>query len=375
MFVSRPAGGWESRIAARLRALPPLVVDFAIALLVLIGQSVPFFFAQRQSGPEPWTMAEYLPVLLGVVPLLVRRRYPLTVLILTVASAAIYSLRDPDIPPQPIWYGWLIALYTVASLSPRWTRMLAILLSTAPALSVSPGTFIRGALTALGAYALGRSAVHYRERAALMEERAAERERARIARDMHDILAHGISIMIVQAEAGPLAVRTAPERAEKAFEAIGAAGRDAQAQLRRMLNLLKDEAEGPRAPQPTLAGLAGLVERVSAAGPQVRLAVAGTPSHLPADAEVAVYRIVQEALTNMVKHAQAAHGLVSLDWKDDELVITVSDDGRGAPAGLEGGHGLVGMRERAAAYGGTVATTPDAAGFEVVVRLPIGEMS
>ncbi|MFD9944359.1 sensor histidine kinase [Nonomuraea sp. NPDC059023] len=363
---------WERRGAAWLRGLPPLVVDFAIALLVLIGQSVPFFYATRKLGPEPWSMVEYWPVLLGVVPLLVRRRYPLTVLTLCVASAAIYSLRDPDLPPQPIWYGWLVALYTVAALSPRWKRSLAILLSIAPAIGVSPVTFIRGVLTALGAYALGRATVHYRERAALLEERAVERERARIARDMHDILAHGISIMIVQAEAGPLAVRAAPERAEKAFEAIGAAGRDAQAQLRRMLNLLKEE-EGPRAPQPTLAGLAGLVARVSEAGPTVRLAVTGTPSPLPADAEVAVYRIVQEALTNMVKHAQATIGVVRLDWKDDELLITVADDGRGPAPGTGGGHGLMGMRERAAAYGGAVAVTPDISGFEVVVSLPIGD--
>lgn len=366
---------WEGRLAAWFRGLPPVAVDFAIALAVLIGQSAPFLFARRTASPEPWTLLEYLPILFASLPLVLRRRYPMAVFIVTMVSAPIYSLNDPDIPPQPIWYGWLVALYTVAELSPRWQRVLAVLVSLAPATSVSPGTFIRGTLTALAAYAMGRAVVQHREYAALVEERAAERERARIARDMHDILAHGISIMIVQAEAGPLAVRNAPERAEKAFEAIGAAGRDAQAQLRRMLNLMK-ETEGPRAPQPTLDGIADLVARVSATGPTVRLAVTGTPARLPADVEVAGYRIVQEALTNMVKHAQATEGEVRLDWTDAELVITVTDDGRGPVPGNGGGHGLVGMRERAAAYGGTVshgARSLALSGFQVVVRLPVEE--
>ncbi|HUR02710.1 MAG TPA: histidine kinase [Nonomuraea sp.] len=359
------------QLKERLRAFPPAAVDFAIALAALVGQTVPFLFARRMSGPEPWTLAEYWPVLLSSLPLLVRRRFPMAVFVVVAAASMVYSLRDPDIPSQPVPYGWLAGLYTVAELCPGWQRALAILLSLAPGFTVSPATFVRSALTAGAAYVMGRAVVQHREYATLMEERAAERERARIARDMHDILAHGISVMIVQAEAGPYAVRSAPQRAEQAFRAIADTGREAQGQLRRMLNLIRD-ADSARAPQPTLDSLQDLFARVSATGPAVRLAVAGTPSTLPADAEVAAYRIIQEALTNMVKHAQATTGEVRLDWKDDQLMITISDDGRGpAPGG--GGHGLVGMRERAAACGGTVTYGAGSTGFEVVVRLPAGE--
>lgn len=328
---------WERRAAAWFRSLPPLVIDFAIALAVLIGQSVPFLFARRAAGPEPWTFAEYAPVLLAGL-LVLRRRYPFTVLLLMIASSAIYSMNDPDIPPQPIWYGHVVALYTVAELSPRWQRFTAVALSLAPALTVSPSTMIRGLLVGLAAYVMGRARVLQRDYGALREERAAERERARIARDMHDILAHGISIMIVQAEAGPLAVRHAPERAERAFEAIGAAGREAQAQLRRMLDLMKEEA-GSRSPQPTLDDLPELVARVSETGPAVRLSRRGEPVPLPADVEVAAYRIVQEALTNMVKHAHATSGEVTMSWEDGELMITITDDGRGPVPGAAGGTG------------------------------------
>ncbi|WP_308164734.1 sensor histidine kinase [Nonomuraea sediminis] len=358
-----------SGLLQRLRALPPAAVDLAITLGVLIGLSVPFLYARRMSGPEPWTLAEYWPVLVGSVPLLLRRRYPLAVFVVVAAASVAYSLRDPDVPPQPVPYGWLAGLFTVAELSPRWKRLLAVGISLAPAVTVSPSTFVRSTLTAVAAYAMGRAVVKHRENAALMAERAAERERARIARDMHDILAHAISIMIVQAEAGPFAVRGSPERAIQAFRAISEAGRDAQAQLRRMLDLLKDGEMG-REPQPTLTGVPDLVARVSATGPQVRLAVTGTAATLPADAELAAYRIVQEALTNMVKHARATTGEVRLDWKDGELMITISDDGRG-PGGHGAGHGLVGMRERAAACGGTVTYGGGPGGFQVEARLPL----
>lgn len=360
------------KLRERLRALPPAAVDFAIALAVLIGQSVPFLYADRMSGPQPWTLAEYWPMLLSSLPLLVRRRFPMAVFVVVAAASTLYSFAGPDVPSQPVPYGWLAATYTVAELCPGRQRALAILISLSPAFAVSPATFVRSALTAGAAYVMGRAVVRSRQYAALVADRAAERERARIARDMHDILAHGISVMIVQAEAGPYAVRRGPERAEQAFRAISDAGREAQGQLRRILDLLRDTGSA-RDPQPMLNGLPGLVARLSATGPTVRLTVSGTPAALPADAEVAAYRIVQEALTNMVRHARATAGEVRLDWKDDELMITISDDGRGPAPGSGDGHGLAGMRERAAACGGTLTCGAGAPGFEVVARLPVGE--
>ncbi|MFG1972672.1 sensor histidine kinase [Nonomuraea fuscirosea] len=356
----------------RLRSIPPSALDVALTLAVLAGQTVPFLYADRMSGPQPWTLAEYWPVPLSSLPLLVRRRLPMTVFVVVAAASLAYSLAGPDVPYQPVPYGWLAGLYTVAELCPGPQRALAVLISLPPAVAVSPDTFVRSALTAAAAYAMGRSVVRHRRSAALEAELATERERARIARDMHDILAHGISVMTVQAEAGPYAVRVAPERAEQAFKVIADAGRDAQGQLSRVLG-----EPGGRSPvaRPALDGLPRLVERVSATGPAVRLTVTGTPAALHPDTEAAAYRIVQEALTNIVKHARATAGEVRFDWKDGEVVIMISDNGRGPAreAGPASGRGLNGMRERATACGGTLTLGAGRAGFEVKVRLPIGK--
>jgi signal transduction histidine kinase len=192
---------------------------------------------------------------------------------------------------------------------------------------------------------------------------------------MHDILAHAVSLMVVQAEAGPVVVRSDPDRAEAAFDAIAAAGRDAMGQLRRILGVLKQDP-GPdvprRLPQPSVAALPALVRQVGeSAGLRVELRATGEPRPLPPDTEVAAYRIAQEALTNTVKHARARSAAVGLDWGEDELILTVTDDGQG-PAVPGGGHGLIGIKERAAACGGEASAGrgPDG-GFRVLVRLPV----
>ncbi len=203
-------------------------------------------------------------------------------------------------------------------------------------------------------------------------ERAAERERARIARDMHDILAHAVSLMVVQAEAGPVAVRNDPERAEAAFEAIAGAGRDAMVQLRRMLGT--PNADGaPRAPQPTVEDLPELAAQVAETGLKVAFHTVGEARPVTPDCAVAAYRITQEALTNIVKHAGARHADIRLTWEDDTLMIDITDDGQGSGLALpSSGHGLIGVRERAAACGGTATAgpRPDGPGFQVSVRLP-----
>jgi signal transduction histidine kinase len=212
-----------------------------------------------------------------------------------------------------------------------------------------------------------------RERAA-DTARAIARERSRIARDMHDVLAHAVSLMVVQAEAGPVVVRSDPRRAEASFDAIATTGRDAMAQLRRILGVLKEEQANGTSPQPAVAGVPALVRQVAdTAGLRVELRTRGEPRPLPADAEVAAYRVTQEALTNTVKHAYASCATVELDWTEDALTLTVTDDGRG-PAALDGGHGLIGIRERAAACGGSAEAGrgPDG-GFRVVVRLPAAD--
>jgi signal transduction histidine kinase len=196
---------------------------------------------------------------------------------------------------------------------------------------------------------------------------------------MHDILAHAISTMVVQAEAGPVAVRASPARAERAFEAIAEAGRDSMVQLRRLLGLLDSEPKaGVQAPTPTVAAIPALVDRMNQAGLRVTLAAQGEPRALPADTALAAYRIVQEALTNTLKHAEACSATVQLAWSDTDLLLTVTDDGRGgngARGSSDGeGHGLIGIRERAAACGGHAKAGPGPhGGFRVSACLPYPE--
>jgi signal transduction histidine kinase len=199
---------------------------------------------------------------------------------------------------------------------------------------------------------------------------------------MHDSLAHAMSLVVVQAEAGPVLIRTDPDRAERAFDSIAVAARDALTQLRRTLGVLRSGAEGTaaRAPQPDLDDVAQLAEQARRAGLEVTLERSGEPVPVPADVGVAAYRIVQESLTNTLRHAGADRLWIRLDWAEGGLGVDVRDDGRG-PALARGtspdgsGNGLIGMRERVAALGGTlrVGAGPDGTGFRVSARLPVLE--
>ncbi|RMI36968.1 sensor histidine kinase [Actinomadura harenae] len=339
---------------------------------------------------------------------------------------------------QPLWYGPILANYTLGSRSGRTARtaVIALQIVMTVALRPSPDTMFRGVFVCVTAYAIGRAVALGRAHAAALEdraaraenerrleaaraeaeseraaaeserataeseraeaesrraaaeaeravaqaERAAAAERARIARDMHDILAHAVSLMVVQAESGPLLVASDPARAAATFDAVAETGRDAMAQLRRVLALLKDGEDASRSPQPTLADLPELAGRVAGAGLAVDHRVLGEPRPLPADVELAAYRIAQEALTNTVKHSRAEHVELILNWRSDALELTVRDDGNGTrePGGRaplpSGGNGLIGIRERAAACGGTAETGPrddGRPGFAVRAVLPV----
>ncbi|MET9759371.1 histidine kinase [Streptomyces sp. NPDC006372] len=372
---------WERGRA--LGAANPLVVDIGLALLVQIAMTMPFV-VPRAAGAPPATWGAYGLSTLTVVPLVWRRRAPVAVLFGVLATSALYRFTL-DGPGQPLPYTGLVVVYTIAALSSARKRIatgavllvavpVGVWLNTRSARELTFSLFVFAA-----AYGFGRL-TDARQRANRVEaEQAAARERARIAREMHDILSHAVSLMIVQAEAGPVAVRAAPERAEAAFDAISAAGRDAMAQLRRMLGVLREDGDegtgaAPREPQPGLADLPGLLERVRAGGLDVRYGTAGVARPLPGAVAATVFRVVQEALTNTVRHADARTVAVQLTYEDGELCVRVTDDGRGPQAGSGGsGHGLVGIRERAAAHGGTAMTGrgADGRGFEVLVRLPV----
>jgi len=205
------------------------------------------------------------------------------------------------------------------------------------------------------------------------QDAAATRERERIAREMHDILAHSMSLVVVQAEAGPVAVRTDPDKAEEVFDNISATARDALAQLRRTLGVLRSE-EPERQPQPSIEGLPPLVDSVRRAGLAATLEQHGERRPVPAHLAATAYRIVQESLTNTVKHAGANSISIELMWLDNALNLEIRDDGQGpADDGGPGGRGLIGMRERVSAAGGelTCGPGPDGVGFRVAASLPL----
>ncbi|MFF4850114.1 sensor histidine kinase [Streptomyces sp. NPDC001194] len=382
--------------------------DLGLTLLVQVATTIPFV-VPRDPLDSPATWQAYLLTTLGNLPLVWRRRAPLAAIFGMVAAGSLYTLAL-DGPGQPLPYAPLIGVYTMALLCPARARITtgAVLAGLIPvSVALNTGT-ARELLFALfvfaAAYALGRlqytrqaytEAVEARaaelERANRIEaEQAAARERARIAREMHDILSHAVSIMIVQAEAGPVAVRRAPERAEAAFDAIAETGRDAMAQLRTMLGVLRtDRAEqeaAPRSPQPGIAELPGLLERVRGSGARVSYERTGAVRPLPAALEATVHRVVQEALTNVVKHAGASTASVRLEYGPRALTVTVTDDGRGpgraatdtasgTATATAGGHGLIGIRERAAAHGGTAEYGPGPGGLGFSVRVVLGVAS
>ena len=243
--------------------------------------------------------------------------------------------------------------------------------------------FLVGLPWALGRIVRERSAREraYRERA---ERFDAERElhalaavwgeRARIARELHDVIAHSVSVMVLQAGGARMVMGSEPERAEASLRSVERAGRDALAEMRRLLGVLgsSEDSQTP-APQPGLADLEDLIARTRSAGLSTSLRVDGEPITVPAALDLCAYRIVQEALTNAIKHAGPARAEVRLRWARDALEVEVSDDGRGAvDVNGASGHGIAGMRERAALYGGTLAAGPDPGrGFSVRAHLPL----
>ncbi|MEU3403770.1 histidine kinase [Streptomyces sp. NPDC006670] len=365
--------------------------DAGLTLLVQVAATIPFV-VPRDPADSPATWAAYLLTTLGNVPLLWRRRAPVAALLGVIGAGSVYLLAL-DGPGQPLPYAGLVCVYSIALLRPARERLAAaaaLVVVVAVSVGLNTGTarellfslFVFAAAFALGRLQATRLAytAAVEDRAAQLEranrieaEQAAARERARIAREMHDILSHAVSIMVVQAEAGPVAVRRAPERAEAAFEAIAETGRDAMAQLRTMLGVLRTQEAAPRAPQPGIGELGALVERVRASGLAVSYERTGEVRELPAALGATVHRVVQEALTNVVKHAGASAVDIRLEYGPGELAVRVTDDGRGPAGNAAGGHGLIGIRERAAAHGGTAWTGPgaDGRGFTVLVTSPL----
>jgi signal transduction histidine kinase len=337
-------------------------------------------------------------VLLHTLSLVARRRFPGAVLGLVVASGLAFAALD--LPPDILGVAILVVVYSVAAYGRRWVSLagLAAVEAGLVAIQRTPGR--TGAVTWLvnlgvvaAAWLLGHFAHNYRAYAARLEERTAELERAReelarravveerlrLARELHDVVAHAMSVIAVQSGVGAHIATTQPKEARRSLAAIEATSRAALEELRRLLGVLRQENEpkGDLAPVPGLANLDGLLAEAAKAGLAVRLQVNGTRPPLPAGVDLSAYRIVQEALTNVVKHAGSARAQVVVGYGDQEVRVEIIDDGRGAVTSVSdgrvgSGHGLIGMRERVQAFGGDLQTGPrPGGGFRVAARLPL----
>jgi signal transduction histidine kinase len=336
-------------------------------------------------------VAAYVLLAIGPVALLDRRRHPAQVLVVVFAATLLYV--SLGYPAGPAYLALIVALATAVIAGHRLLGRLTVLAGWAlflwlpPALGRGSGPSALGAL-ALAAWLLvligAAEAVRERrlriaeaERRLSQEaERRAGEERLRIARELHDVLAHNISLINVQSGVALHLLDERPEQARAALSAINEASGEALREMRSVLGVLRRVDEKlPRAPTPGLAQLPELISRSAAAGVAVGLEVEGEQRALPASVELAGYRIVQESLTNVARHAGASLATVRLSYGDHELTVVVEDDGRGASADAagNGGSGLAGMHERAAALGGDLKVGPrPGGGFWVRARLPIG---
>jgi len=395
-----------STVDARPRPrLSPLVVDATLAFgLAAISLISVFGGAADIGSRQPLSVAL---LLLESLPLLFRRRYPVQVLAITYAATVAHILLAPTGSTVNEGFGSLVALYSVAERRDRRTSVPIALAVAAIFATVIVGlggipTGLQGLLqtelVVLLAWAFGDLARTRRLFVALQEERArrldAEREerargavqaeRERIARELHDVVAHHVSVIVIQTGAALRALDRRPDAARTAMEAVDHTSRAALADMRRMLGILGDETAGPGGeggangltPQPGLDRLGELVEQVRAAGLPVELSVTGEPRALDAGLELSAYRIVQEALTNVLKHARGARARVDLRYGPRSLEISVADEGGSGRRGDLGepahaGRGLIGMTERATLFGGTLDARPTPGGFTVVARLPI----
>jgi signal transduction histidine kinase len=326
-----------------------------------------------------------------------RRRWPLAVASLVQVGFVAMLVVSGSVTSVAIGVAWMCAVYGLAV----WTDTRAfligcgILVVASIAAQLRPQGSLGDAVVFIVVPGLAilivRRAVRDREliaeahaaRAALLERdqelrthEAVAEERARIARELHDLVAHNVSVMVVQAGAERVALGEEQASTRAALASIEQAGRQALAEARRLLGMLRRKGEGEELePQPSVEQIDILVEQIERAGLPVTLQVEGEPVALPAGVDLCAYRIVQEALTNALKHAGRARAEVRLRYAPRALDIEIRDDGRGSSHvnGDGAGHGLIGMRERVALYGGVLQTGPrEGGGFEIRARLPLG---
>jgi signal transduction histidine kinase len=381
------------------RRIDPLIFDSAFAaLLLLLGVlSIAYGVVDAQHPRQPDVLA-YVLTVAGFGSLVLRRRQPIAVVSVAAVSATLYSWRE--YPENGLPIACLVALYTVATISPRRHAQLVGLAFVVIILGLSvagaQGLDAAGAVSNLAMFGVAYAAGSYmrvrRAYTAQLELRAAEleenqrreaeqavaEERLRIARELHDVVAHAMSVVAVQSGVAAHVIEQRPDEAKHMLQNINTTSREALDEMRRMLGVLRSDGDDPAAlaPAPTLGDLSSLIATVRGTGVEVRLRVEGEAAELAPGLDLTAFRIVQEALTNVVKHAGKASVEVLVRYEPDGVCVQVTDDGRGAASAADvhppgDGHGLIGMRERVDLYGGSLDAGPRAGGgFRIAATLP-----
>ena len=394
-MVARSSVRSVNEALARLRSLDaqrPWVLDCVLAVAIFLAAAV----SAGTPAPEyrPPDVTVYLLLALGAAPYAFRRRWPLPVMV--VASIPVLALLALGYSSAVIGAALFLAAYTVAAYSDRLVTALGvgyavvvmIVVAAVAPTAMGIAALVTNAALFTGAFALGRSAHVRRENVVLLQERAqlAEQaradearhavadERLRIAQELHDVLGHSLGVIALQAGVGAHVIDVDPAEAKASLEAISRTSRSSLAEVRRILGALRTDT-GVRGyhPPPGLGALDALAAELTEAGLPVRIRVHGVPHRVPAALDLTGYRVVQEALTNVVRHAGPAHAEVTVRYDDRQVTVLVDDDGRGTTAwdGTTSGHGQLGMRERVAVWGGTLHTGPrPEGGYRVIATLP-----
>lgn len=357
---------------------------------------LPGDLAPQLAAVQPW---QVMLAVLTALPLVVRRRCPLTAFWMVIGATLLFHQRTAPGSNTSLYtfVSCVIAAYSAAVYSPYRVRAIASLVVGAALVADAHDTnvpYITSGFVpflALLGGGLAANTIHtWKLRVRTLEAQhkaetrlAVDSERARIARELHDVVTHNVSVMVIQAGAARKVMDAAPDRAREALLAVEAGGRTAMAELRHVMGLLTMTGDGPDpagtadlAPQPGLGQLAALTDRIRDTGVPVELTVTGTPAPLPAGADLAAYRVVQEALTNTVKHAAGALVQVTVGYTPGAVHVEVADTGGtpAAPAGSGDGRGLIGLRERLAVYGGSLqAGRRPTGGYRVRAVIPVEE--
>jgi signal transduction histidine kinase len=402
VIVAGEVEGDESHARATLRrflqpGLGAALLALAFALIGLLSMLLRAVDTTVYRPDDAWLVVL---ILLASLPIAVVHRWPLAVLAVVMGAVVAEGLAGYAVVDVGVWAAGA-ALFVAAAFGSTRDLVLGGLIGAAGLLALyldAPGdiqwaamavswaaysfTWTMGAVMrvyrAVAARAENRAELFAADREARAREAVAN-ERARLARELHDSVGHALNVIVLHAGGARRVLETKPALAGEALDSIETAGRQALGDIERMLGILRtsDDEESYHA-QPGLGRIDDLLARVREAGLPVELRVQGTPRQLPSSLDLSAYRIVQEALTNTLKHAGKAHSLVTLMWGEEELDIEVVDDGRGAaaPASPGGGRGLVGIRERVLLFGGElyVGVRPEG-GFGVWARLPYGTMT